>query len=763
MKKVRSSPENYTGRIVRITYQSEDFRIAQVLLDGKSNPVTVTGNFPGQNVAVGSWVSFEGVWNVHPKYGKQLKVTRSPVSVDTWTDKKVISALTGNGVGPKLRQDLQVHCLKGDLDLADFLDMDDFSSLGWDEMTTLFVSTRWRSLRTHLDATRFLAESGVPSRVVNRVWSTLGEELEEKILHDPWVLVRVAGIKFEEADKVAERLGVSKSNIGRLNAAVLSVIQQVARDGHVYAMTGQVISAVPSMLKEDVSPTRVAEAIRDLHQQGKLVVARHPETQEVLLYEPWVWEMETFSAASLTDRMVRAQSTISQKYAEEELGKWSEGRQISLTETQRLGILRALTEPVSVLTGLPGTGKTTALRAAVSVFQEARVPFLLVAPTGIAAKRLASVTGAEAFTVHRAFSAKGWSDDDEKDANYIGILNTSEKTDSDTRSQEWEYGPQNPHPAKVVVVDESSMLDQHMLYRILSATLPECRLVFVGDPYQLPSVGAGDVLRDLSNSGFFPHTHLHEIFRQQGCSGIVVAAHDVHAGRIPDTKQSDFMLLDAQEDYDAADIIVHLAERLYDKRINFQVLSPRHGGDAGVTALNEMLRMKLNPPTPGVAERRVGGVIVREGDRIMITKNDYQNGVFNGDIGKIHRIDYKSKSLAVHIFGAPDEARLEVTYDLKKGTPPIRLAYAQTIHKSQGQEYDVIVVPLLRSFGRQLQRNLIYTAITRAKKRVFLIGEQQAVMRAVLNNRSERRNTLLGVRLGGLSDADSGTSVEGGR
>ena len=316
--------------------------------------------------------------------------------------------------------------------------------------------------------------------------------------------------------------------------------------------------------------------------------------------------------------------------------------------------------------------------------------------------------------------------------------------------------PDNPHPAQVVIVDETSMLDLHMLYRLLSGTHSTCRMVFVGDPFQLPSVGAGDVLRDLASCGAFVHTHLSEIFRQEGTSGIVLAAHDIHEGKTPNMTLDDFMLVDAEDEQQASSIIMSEVRRLYAAKENFQVLSPRHGGDAGVTNLNEVLRVTINPPTPGVAERKLAGSIVREADRIMVVKNDYQRGVFNGDVGKVSRIDHKKKELTIRVFAEPGQPQAEIIYDLTKGSPPIRLAYAQTVHKSQGQEYDVIVVPMLSSFGRQLQRNLLYTAITRAKKRVVIVGNADAVRRAVRNNRANKRNTLLSYRLGGSAQTPFG-------
>jgi len=744
------SEQSYTGRVSSVMYESEDFRIAKILLDGgKGKPITVKGHFPAQHVSVGSWVSFAGKWITHPQYGKQLSVTRSPIAIDRWTEDRTMSALTANGIGPQLRFQLRMYAKEREMSVSELLDSGDLDGFQQDELTRTYLISRWRSLRSHLDAAQFLAEAGVPSKVIGKIWSALGDELEEKITADPWVLVRVGGISFREADEVAARLGVDLASQGRVNGAVLTAVQGVAAEGHVYATTGQVVGAVNRMIPgPDLPSSAIAEAIKDLRVQGQLEADHTPEGGWAL-YEPWSAHMERFCAERLAERS-QIGLAERQEEAQVELEKWSQGRKVDLTETQTIAALRSLVEPVSVLTGLPGTGKTTTLQAVVSVLRDLNTPFLLVAPTGIAAKRMASVTGADAATVHRAFSAKGFALDEERHATYVGVHGESTKSGTatgDTKEEDWGYGPDNPHPAEVLVVDESSMLDLHMLYRLLSGTRETCRLVFVGDPYQLPSVGAGDVLRDLVDCGAFPHTHLSEIFRQEDTSGIVLAAHAVHRGVPPEMGTADFMLIPTRDESAAAEIIRNISVRLYKKRANFQVLSPRHKGDAGVTTLNQILRMAINPPTPGIAERRIGGDTIREDDRIMVIKNNYTKGVYNGDVGKVSRIDNRAKTVEIRVFTPDGEPDQVVSFEFQKGAPPLRLAYAQTIHKSQGQEYDIIIVPVMASFGRQLQRNLLYTAITRAKKRVFIVGEASAVARAVENNPAGRRNTLLAARL----------------
>lgn len=774
----------YSGTVTNVIYEADDFRIVRIMLDDTPTQVTAKGHFPAQDVRIGTWVSFEAKWT-DSQYGRQLTVTRSPVAIQKWSDENVLSALTAQGVGPLIRMGLKISCVERGLTLCELLDQGDLSTVAnLDDVSQMYVLTKWRSLRTYLDGASFMADAGIPPSVVNKVWSTLGSDLADVITTDPWVLVRVAGISFKEADEVARRLGVPLESQGRTQGAVLSAVQEVVGEGHVYSSTGQLVDRVRRMIPNGAEPTDIAAAIGRLVKSKLLVADRDTEPGTVALYGVWYHKIEQQCAELLAVRMQEPleEAYLSDAYcgvgdrvrdakeagadlttlAEKALENWALGHKMTLAEDQRRAAVHALTAQVSLLTGLPGTGKTTTLRALVSILRDTGVPFLLAAPTGIAAKRMTAVTGAPASTIHRAFGAKGFKQDEkEREATYVGVVGESKKKGSGTNEgEEWGYGPDNPHPARVIVVDESSMLDLHMLFRILSATSVQCRIVFVGDPYQLPSVGCGDVLHDLVRANVFPHSHLTQIFRQEGTSGIVLAAHAMHRGEVPKSDQKDFLLIPASSERDAADLVVQIAQRLYERRVNFQVLSPRHAGDAGVTNLNQRLRLVLNPAVPGVAEMKLGGSVVREDDRIMVVKNDYNLGVYNGDVGKVARIDRRAKEIEIKIFeGADVPARL-VRYPFKDAFRSLRLAYAQTVHKSQGQEYDAIVVPVLNQFGRQLQRNLYYTAITRAKVKVFLVGSASALARAVANNQADSRNTLLAARLVRL--LGGGTSLQGG-
>jgi exodeoxyribonuclease V alpha subunit len=740
------SVSTFSGRVQTVHYSSGDFHIVKVRSDD-GTIITAKGNFPLQTISIGTWVSFEGKWSKHDTYGKQVSVTKSPVDSGEWDDPKVLSVLSSNGVGPGVRASLRTVASIKNQSLYDLLNGGDLTESDLDEFTQEFVLSRWNSTRTLFEAAHFLANSGVPSKVAGSVWRILGDELESKITEDPWVLVRVPGITFTQADEVAVRLGVPLTNPGRIRGAVLSSVSSIYRDGHSFASPGQVVYKVNSMVPGgSCSNADIANAIKQLCEQKKLTLERKLGESSAL-YDPWVEDMEVFCAQEFVSRC-SAESGIDREVAEEEVRKWSAGRSMSLTDTQVKAAVDSVVESVSILTGLPGTGKTTTLQAVVSVLKDLSVPYLLVAPTGIAAKRMANVTGSGASTVHRAFSAKGFSTED-RDHSYVGITSSSSSEDtSSTKDQVWEFGPENPHPADVIIVDESSMVDLHMLYRILMGTKKDCRIVMVGDPYQLPSVGAGDVLRSLVKSGRFCHTHLSDIFRQENTSDIIAAAHDIHVGKTPKISGSkDFKLIPCNSESEACDIIKAVSSRLFEAKRNFQVLSPRHMGDAGVTNLNEVLRVAINPPSFGSKECRVMGSVIREGDRIMVTKNDYNKGVYNGDVGKVSRIDRRAKEIELRIFSGGGVRDLLVRYPYTKGPIPVRLAYAQTVHKSQGQEYDTIVLPIMGSFGRQLQRNLIYTAVTRAKKKVILVGEESALTKAVLNDVQDSRNSLLAERI----------------
>jgi len=746
---------------------------ATMAMSSHDPTVTARGVVQGIPVNIGTWFGFEAEWQTHPKWGKQLAITKAPVLKNGWDPDTAEKTLTANGVGSRVCAQIRTHfgddeflkALGSATRLAEVPGITDF--------VALHVAQRWESVQAHFRTLDFLEDMGLPRAKLRQVWATFQDDTIRILSKDPWSLVQVDGITFEQADGVARKLGLDMTNPSRIKGAVLFACKTQRGFGHVYYRTGLIVGAVQQMAGA-VDKDAVAKALVECHKDKTIVLDRETKPGTMAVYEPWMHKLEKASAEMLLRRLVTARveatpgpylhalQSVGPETEKAVLGgfllpevigvaveEWGSQAQLKLVPKQRQGIINALLHPISVLTGLPGTGKTTSLKAAVRIFQDARVPFLLCAPTGIAAKNLGVLTGARASTIHRAFSAKGFSTE-KRETTYAGVVGDADLDASPVDDGQWGYGPENPYPAEVVIIDEASMLDQHLLYRLLSCTAPQCRLVFVGDHAQLPSVGPGNVLRNLIDSGMFPVIKLLDIFRQKDTSDIVHAAHAIHRGDVPATDPpSDFVLQPLSNEDAVLRAILDMAQDLYEKRVNFQILSPRHSGTVGVTNLNACLRELLNPAAPGLRETRLGNDVIREDDRIMVIKNNYSlgpSGIFNGDVGKISRIDDRAKEVEVKIFGDPP---MKVSIPFSDLSSHIRLAYACTVHKAQGLEYNTIVMPIVDGFRQQLQRNLLYTAVTRAKEKVFLVGTRTALGMAVVNDKEDLRDTLLVERLRG--------------
>lgn len=773
----------FSGRVHSVVFEneSEAFYILRVVLDQEcitsdlsSGTITLRGEIPGLQISVGLWFGFEGVWEDHPNHGRQVKVTRAPVLKDGWDKDTCAKILLSHGIGPSIVTSIKDHF--GERMGNALLDLDEISKVpGMTDFLAGHIRDKWATARSHYLTLGFLSDLGLPQGKIRQVWSIFGDEAKEVLSKNPWALVQISGITFNDADTVATRLGLecSHKNPLRVEGAVLYASREGRGFGHLYSRTGELFQAVRD-IDPFVTEKDIASAIKSLVSQKSLVVEREPSSGITAVYDPWLHKVESEAASMLMERFQNAKikSDSSIRYAKalvsedscslreavlKTLARNSAAGGMTLSPKQTEGVLNAVVEPISVITGLPGSGKTSSLRTAVAIMQEAGMSLLLVAPTGIAAKRLASVTGLNASTIHRAFRSRGASRDQGREATYSGVVGESlTLSGSDGSDEVWGFSPGDPHPAEVVIIDESSMVDQHLLFRILHCTRSDARLVFVGDAAQLPSVGPGNVLRDLLASKLFPTVTLTEVFRQAETSPIIRAAHDVHAGRVPEAPVgTDFSLIHLTDEAQVASTIVTMATRLFEKRSNFQVLSPRHSGTIGVTALNTRLREAINPKQPTLQEIKLGSEVLREDDRVMVVKNDYTLGIYNGDVGKVASIDRKAKEIEVKIHGPPV---LHVRIPFKSAGNLLRLAYAITAHRSQGQEYDVILLPLLPSFGLQLQRNLFYTAITRARKKVVLVGSAEAMAMAVANDKEGDRNTLFLHRLLRLASASNTTS-----
>lgn len=773
--------EFFSGRVHSVVFENptQGFYVLRMILDGQppasgQHPV-VRGHIIGIPVQVGTWFGFEGTWVTHEQFGRQIAISKAPV-VQKWSAEVAASILVANNVGEQIVNRLREHFGENLVDVLDRHDPEEVCQVpGMTTLAAEHLIARWQVVKAYYRTVEFLADAGVPRNRVAQVWQVFGDDAEEVLSRNPWALVRIDGITFTQADEVARKLGLDSTDPARLAGAVKYVCKTRQGLGHMYLTSSDVQASVEPMLGP-VTPQALAEALATLHKSKQIVVDRKVRAGVTAIYEPWLHKVEVESTSLLMERRVSARverdPEVLMKYvkalgnagseaesmaleapsdirgvAGAALRDWALGSRIHLSEAQVVGALNALVEPVSVLTGLPGTGKTTLLKAVVSVLKDAGISFLLVAPTGIAAKRITSLTGAPASTIHRAFGAKGWDKGGmEREATYVGITGQSAGgVDGVDGSGEVWACAKAPHMADVVICDEVSMVDQHLMYRLLSCTKPTTRIVLIGDDKQLPSVGPGNVLRDLVASRLFPTVALSEIFRQDEASRIVVAAHAISRGEVPEPERSgDFILVPLNSEEKVLDMVIGLAQKLYEKRENFQVMSPRHAGMVGVTNINSKLRELLNPKGPGRQEIRLGSEYVREDDRVMVVKNDYERDIYNGDVGKVQSLDMRAREAVIKIHGSPAQY---VRVPFKLCGDYLRLAYCTTIHKMQGQEADTVILPFVTGFSLQLQRNLLYTGITRGRKRVILVGQQEAITRAVHNSREDARNTLFLDRL----------------
>jgi exodeoxyribonuclease V alpha subunit len=779
----------FSGKVSRVIFSKREqgFYILKMLLDGEDSApgdigdslVVVKGYVPGLSIRGSSWFGFEGKWVQDEKYGRQIEITKAPVFRGKIDPETVSSLLLENGIADMVTYELRrkfgiemSEALKDPKRVQDALGISSFEAE--------FITRRWTSVCNRLRALEAVNSLGLPKAKTGEIWSLFGDDTEEILATNPWALVDIRGIPFAKMDELARNAGLPMDGDNRRKAAVIFSCRGNRGNGDLF-MTSRALLAAVQRLAPELAPRQIAEALVKAHKEGLVVLDQTTRPGVKAVYDPWFYEMETETATGLWSRAhnaaqdrddflrmgevgERTQELVdadapSRDIVDMAIQECSEQVGFDLSPEQREGVRNGLLHSVSILTGLPGTGKSTSMQVLVKVLQYSRTPFLLVAPTGIAAKRLGSVCRSPAYTIHRALGAKGRKDEKSKrESTYAGIVGDSKGIDGASgKGGVWSHNPSNPHPAQVVIVDEFSMVDQHLLYRILQGTMANTRLVFVGDAAQLPSVGPGNVLRDMISADVFPVISLTQIFRQEDTSDIVTAAHAIYRGDIPSTdRNSDFVLLPVRDEEKIVQVIIRLAQKCAQRAEGwdedeqgepaptYQVLSPRHMGTVGVTNLNSKLRLVLNPASPSLATIKIGKEDVRERDRVMVVQNNYDLGVFNGDIGTVFRIDRRRKVVQVQIHGSPP---MLVSFPIRDVYSHLRLAYACTVHKYQGLEVDTVIAPIIPGFGRQLQRNLFYTAITRARKKVILVGSHSSLVKAIGNDKEDHRNTLFLDRL----------------
>jgi exodeoxyribonuclease V alpha subunit len=716
------------GHINRILHQSEGYFVVSMAVADtdfavRDKTATISGYICGlKNLRTGVSLEVQGEWVKHPKWGRQL----SPYSWRPWAksnqDRVLFLRECIEGFSDLPRTTIIVETFGEDTfvalgDMSQCHDRIPESVIPREALDAMLL--QWSSARTLSNLSMFLHGYDLGPATVNDIYRRFGHDVIEIISSNPYRLTVIDSFTFEKADQVALRLGIPRNDPRRVEGAVLWLLRTQALQGHLFLRRGQLQELLNELVQsEQIEPFD----IKDLYGEIQAAVTRLEERKLVTVdgtvgvYLPEMFMYERQGARKLARFLTPSTLKLDLDVF---LAEYQQGNQIELSEAQRHAVRRLVEHRVLVLTGLPGTGKTTVIRALVTVFKRSKVSFSLMAPTGIAAKRLALVTGEEAMTIHRTFG-------------YNGVT--------------WNYNGANKFGAGAVIIDELSMVDQELFYRTLDALHHSTMLVLVGDDAQLPSVGPGNVLRELISCPEIPNVRLTQIFRQASTSDIVVASHKINQGKspLPDSRNpdSEFQFIQMPDEETIARFIVEAAAKLKNRDANFQVLSPKYDGVTGVNHLNELLRERLNP-LGSQKEWKMGSFYVRQADRLMVVKNDYNLNIYNGDMGKLHAIEKEHLVVRIHGLGA---GAGDALVQIPKGNAHnvLKLAYAITVHKSQGSEFDTILMPISRGHGRMLQRNLFYTAVTRARRKVWLLGEVNAVLRAIANDKVIQRNTILG-------------------
>jgi len=718
----------------RITFHSEHdgYTVARVQPHDKGYLVTVVGKLLG--VQVGESLELDGRWVDHPEHGRQFEVERYRTVLPATVEgiRRYLGSGLIKGVGPVMAKRIAETFGAHTLHVIDHepLRLREVPGLGPKRVERIMRA--WEEQQQIKAIMLFLQELAIAPGLAVRIYKQYGEQALSVVQATPYRLAdEVYGIGFLTADKIAQALGIPHDSPQRIGAGLRYTLSQATEDGHCFLPWDELVTRGAAML--GVEPAPIAATLEAIAITREVHVEEWDGQRQVYL-QPF-YRAERGVAERIYD-LLHTPSQIAPFFRS---ANWprvfeflSDRRGITLTEQQREAVRMALTNKVSVLTGGPGTGKTTGLRTIIQALQQRGAPFLLASPTGRAAKRLSEATGAEAMTIHRLLEY------------------------SPVGGPHFQRNPENPLDASMVIVDEVSMLDLLLANNLLKAIPPHAHVLLVGDSDQLPSVGPGRVLRDILDSMAVPSIHLDTIFRQAEGSGIVTNAHRINAGEQPlfanprygqTERPDDFFFFPRPEPDACAELAVELvAQRIpkrfgLDSRRDIQVLTPTHRGPAGVANLNMMLQAALNPAAPERTEQRFGATVFRIGDRVLQLRNNYDLEVYNGDIGEVVAIDPIDQLLTVRY-----DATRDVAYDFGL-LDELTLAYAISVHKAQGAEYPCVVIPLLVQHYTLLQRNLLYTAVTRARRLVVLLGDRRAIAIAVKNNRVAERYTGLARRL----------------
>ena len=698
--------------VERITFQSDGYSVLKCSAKGFTDLVTVVGMMPDAHV--GSVLTLGGHWKIDSKYGRQFQVAtfEETLPATVYGIEKYLGSGLIKGIGPKYAK-LIVNTFGADTLEVIETDPDRLLEVpGIGRKRVERIRQSWTEQKEIKNIMLFLQGHDVSTAHATRIYKQYGAESIDIVKENPYRLADdIWGIGFKTADTIAAKLGFEKESYERLRSGLMYTLNKLAEDGHCFALRDQLTETGAKLL--DVSAEVLSPALDRMILDRDVIISPVPETDDTAIYlPPFFW-----AEVGVQKRMRGIAAGEAAAPVPVQLGMHEA---VQYDEIQLEAIRTALKSKVMVLTGGPGTGKSTTTLGIIRALGGLRI--LLAAPTGRAAKRLSEVTGMEAKTIHRLLEFKP--------------------------PEGYKRNEDNPLEGDVLIVDECSMVDEILMYSLLRAVPDAMRIILVGDVDQLPSVGAGNVLRDIIDSGVFPVIRLTKIFRQAAASRIVTNAHRINHGEYPDLSNSagtDFFFQNAEEPEKAAEIIVNLVKNRLPKFYHvppqmIQVLTPMQRGAVGAASLNQLLQAAVNPPVQGGPELQRGGYTFRPGDKVMQIKNNYDREVFNGDIGAIEQISTEDRSLVVSFDGR------RVEYDATELDEMV-LAYATTVHKAQGAEYPIVVMPVMMTHFTMLQRNLLYTGVTRAKKALVLVGQKKAVGYCVRNVTVDKRNTLLAERL----------------
>lgn len=716
-----------SGSVEDVIYKNADNGYTVINLGCDEGLIAVVGNLGDVNE--GERLSLRGGWITSPKYGRQFKAAMCERSMPETESE--ISAYLGSGVikglGPAIAKKIVKQFGTEALDIIDNDCMQLTVIKGITSDKALYISNEYHKITGVNEVIKFLGEYNFGPAHAISVWSAFEHDSIKQIKTNPYILCTSGiDIDFRSVDRMAADLGFDAENSDRVRAGIVYVLHENANAGHTCLPTEKLRESVCDNL--GIERRQFESCLDDCEEKDWVV--RITLGKREFVYLPEYYLAETYIAKKLAF-MLRTSAQYEKDYSDEIRGvEFSEN--IQYEDLQRAAISACLTGSVFILTGGPGTGKTTSLNGVIKILKAQKKRILLCAPTGRAAKRMSDLTGEPARTIHRLlevdFTAKG--------------------------ELKFKRNETNPLPADVVIADEMSMVDALLMCSLVRAIKPTSKFIMVGDSNQLPSVGAGNVLKDLIASHYIPSVELKEIFRQAAQSLIVTNAHRIVNGEFPvlDDRQNDFFFMNKSLESDIAELVIQLAKQRLPDTYGFspiddiQVLCPTKMGMAGTKELNKQLQSALNPPSQNKAELKFFDVIFRTGDKVMQTKNDYDvlwtknnekgSGIFNGDIGIIRSVDRFSQNVTIDFEGRVAIYTSEMLRRLEH-------AYAITIHKSQGSEYDAVIIPITAFTHNLLYRNLLYTGVTRAKKMIIVIGTKELVKTMVDNNRKMLRYSLL--------------------